>query len=126
PASDHPLCRVGAHPLSRASLRRPSRSVLAVVDVLLQLEEFDMAFVLVQHVIDDLLLRVAHDVVALTGAAVEVDLHAVVVLGAARDDSAERGNADLVRPDLVPEGELALAVDLELDEFAVVDEGTFG
>src|SRR5699024_12010084 len=95
-------------------------------DVLLQLEEFDMALVLVQHVIDDLLLRVAHDVVALTGAAVEVDLHAVVVLGTARDDSAERGTADLVRPDLVPEGALAHAADLELDELAVVDEGAFG
>src|SRR5699024_5500741 len=45
---------------------------------------------------------------------------------AARDDLAERGNADLVRPDLVPEGELALTVDLELDEFAVVDECAFG
>ena len=86
-----------------------------------------MAFVLVEHVIDDLLLREAHDVVALTGAAVEVDLHPVVVLaGSARDHSTERRHTDLVRPHLIAEWVLPVAVDLELEELAVVDEHAFG
>ena len=85
-----------------------------------------MAFVLVEHVIDDLLLREPHDVVALTGAAVEVDLHPVVVLaGSARDHSAERRHADLVRPHLIAERVLPVSVDFELEEFTVVDEHAF-
>src|SRR5699024_5507464 len=81
-----------------------------VEQVLLQLQEFQVPLVLVEHVIDDLVLRVAHDVVPLRRSDVEVDLHSHELLVRAGRAAPEGGHGGLHTVDEVVEGACGIGI----------------